>query len=804
MESLIQDLRYAARTLLRSPGFTLVAVLTLGLGIGANTAIFSVLYAVLLRPLPYPEPGRLVGLSQTYRGSRYERSVDWRQYRFLDENSKVFESLAVTTNLGFNVYTGEAADRVNGMRVSSDLFRVLGVSPLLGRAFSPDEDQPGGPQVAILSYGYWQRRFGGDRSIVGRGVTLDGAPYTVVGVMPAGFQTQPEADVWSTVAQVSRTVGSGSNLTLIGRLKPGLSLARAQAEFAPTLAAFREAFKGRNLPPEVGLGLYPQRQLIVTDLKRPLQVLLGAVGFVLLIACANVAGLLLGRATGRGRELALRVALGASRARMIRQLLTESLLLALIGGAVALALARWGLQLLLGFVPPEVRAADIRLDWWAALFTFGVSLVTGVAFGLLPAWQASRPDVHEALKEGAGRTTATAGHGRLRDALAIAEVALSLVLLVGAGLLIRTVGNLLSTDPGFDPRQVLSAEIWLNGTGYDSSATIADFYRRLTAQVELLPGVRSAAVVEAGLPLGRGGNQYVAIEGRAEGASVDYRTITPGYFRTLGIRLEQGRAFTAGDVQGADAVAVVNESFARRYLSGRDAVGRTVSFEGGRGVPRRIVGVVGDVKSFIGNPTPPTVFLPSAQTPAGYTRMFGSWFPIHVVVSAAGDPASLVAGLTRAIHDADPRVPVGRVRPLEEILSASVAQSRFQMLLLVVFAALALVLSAVGIYGIMSYLVSQRRHEIGVRMALGAVPLDVLGMVLRRGLLLAVAGAAAGLVGTVALTRLLGTWLYGVKPVDLPTFGAVTALLLLVALAACWLPAHRAAGVDPVVALRSE
>jgi putative ABC transport system permease protein len=803
MDSLIQDLRYAIRTLLRSPGFTLVAVLTLALGIGANTAIFSVLYAVLLRPLPYPEPGRLAGLAQVYRGSRSEQPVDWREYRFLDENSKVFEALAVSTNLGFNVFTGQEADRARGMRVSSDFFRVLSVSPLLGRAFSADEDQPGGPQVAILSYGYWQRRFGGDRSIVGRAVALDGAPYTVVGVMPSGFQTQPEADVWSTVAQVSRTVGSGTNLRLIARLKPGLSFGRARTEYAPTLAAFRESFRGR-LPHEVTFELYPQRRMIVSDLRTPLQVLFGAIGFVLLIACANVAGLLLGRATGRGRELALRVALGASRARLMRQLLTESVLLSLVGGAVALLLARWGLQLLLTFVPPEIKAAGIRLDWWAVAFTFAVALVTGVAFGLLPAWHASRPDLQEALKEGSGRTTATAGHGRLRDVLAAGEVALSLVLLVGAGLLIRTVGNLLHTDPGFDPRHVLSAEIWLNGTGYDSSGAIADFYRRLTGQVALLPGVRSAAVVEAGLPLERGGNQYVMIEGRAEGASVDYRTITPEYFRTLGIRLTQGRAFTSGDVQGADPVAVVNETFARRYLAGRGAVGRTVSFEGGTRPPRRIVGVVGDVRSFIGSPPMPTVFLPSAQTPAGYTRMFGSWFPIHVVVSVAGDPGSLVTGLTRAIHDTDPRVPVGRVRPLEVVLSSTVANSRFQMLLLAVFAGLALVLAAVGIYGVMSYLVAQRRHEIGVRLALGAVPLDVLGMVLRRGLLLALAGAGAGLVGAVGLTRLLRSWLYEVSPLDIPTFTAVTALLLLVALAACWIPARRATKVDPVGALRSE
>jgi putative ABC transport system permease protein len=803
MDALIQDLRYAGRTLRRSPGFTIVAVLTLALGIGANTAIFSVLYAALLRPLPYPDPGRLMGLSVLDGGSRYERSVDWREYRFLDENSRVFESLAVSTNLGFNVFTGGEADRARGMRVSSGFFHALGVSPLLGRAFSPDDDRLGGPNVAMLSYGYWRRRFGGDRSIVGRAITLDGAPYTVVGVMPSGFQTQPQADVWSTVGQVSRTVGSGANLRLTGRLKAGLSPARAGAEFASTAAAFKEAFSGR-ISPDARLELHPQRQLIVSDLRTPLQVLFGAIGFVLLIACANVAGLLLGRAAGRGRELAVRVALGASRGRVIRQLLTESVLLSLIGGAVALLLARWGLDALLTFVPADIKAMGVRLDWWAIGFTFALSLASGVVFGLLPAWQASRPDVHEGLKEGSGRTTAAVGHGRMRDALAVAEIALSLVLLVGAGLLIRTVGNLLRTDPGFDPRHVLSAEIWLNGTGYDSSAAIAGFYHRLTSRVELLPGVRSAAVVEAGLPLERGGNQYVTIEGRADGASVDYRTVTPGYFRTLGIPLARGRAFGAGDVEGADPVAVVNESFARRYLADRVAVGRTVSFDGGRRPPRRIVGVVGDVRSFIGSPARPTVFLPSAQTPAGYTRIFGSWFPIHVVVSAAGDPAAMVVGVTRAIHDTDPRVPVGRVRPLEEVLSQSVAESRFQMLLLSVFAGLALVLAAVGIYGVMSYLVAQRRHEIGVRLALGAVPREVLRLVLRRGLGLALTGAALGLLGSVALTRLLGGFLYGISPADPATYAAVTALLLLVALAACFIPARRAARVDPVVALRSE
>jgi putative ABC transport system permease protein len=803
VDTLIQDLRYAIRTLLKSPGFTLVAVVTLALGIGANTAIFSVLYGVLVKPLPYSEPDRLVGLSEVYRGARDERSVTWRQYQFLSANSNVFEAVGVSTGVGFNVFTGGAADRANGERVSSNFFHILGVSPMLGRTFTADEDQVGGPQVAILSDGYWRRRFGGDPSIVGRAIDLDGAPYTVVGVMPQGFQSLPPADLWSTVAQVSRTVGNGSNLRLIGRIKPGLTFAQAQSGFAATVAALREA-EPQNLSRDSRYEMYPFGQLAVTGLRAPVTELFGAVAFVLLIACANVAALVLGRSAQRGRELAVRVAFGASRGRILRQLVTESLLLALLGGAVALALARWGLDLMLTFVPPDLARVGITLDWRAVLFTFAVSLATGLLFGLFPAYRAAGEDPQDSLREGAGRTTASTGRSRLRSALVVAELALSLVLLVGAGLLIRTVGNLLGTDPGFDPGRVLSAEIWLSGPGFDSTAQIADFYRRLTDRIEAIPGVTSAAVAEAGSPLERGGNDWVTIEGREGGASVDYRTITPGYFRTLSIPVTQGREFGAGDGPGAGLVAIVNETFARRLLSAHDAIGRMVFLEGSRNPPRRIVGVVGDVKSEIANAVPPTLFIPSAQTPVGLTQIFGGWFPTHVMVRASGDPAALAGAVRAAIHDTDPRVPVGRVRALDEVLSESVAFHRFQMLLIAVFAALALLLAAVGTYGVMSYLVAQRTHEIGVRVALGAVPHDVLGMVLRRGLALAGGGAVLGLIGAAVLTRLLTSQLYGVRPLDPLTFGAVTAVLLLVALVACAIPARRATRVDPMVALRAE
>jgi len=803
MDALIQDLRYAARTLLKSPGFTLVAVLTLALGIGANTAIFSVLYGVLLRPLPYPEPERLVGLSQVYQGGRGERNVNWPQYQFLLANSNVFEAAGVSTGVGFNVFTGGAADRADGMRVSSSFFHILGVSPLLGREFTADEDQVGGPQVAILSYGYWQRRFGGDRSLVGRPIDLDGAPYVVVGVMPESFQSQPPADLWSTVAQVSRSVGTGTNLRLIGRIRNGLTFDQAQAGFTTTVAAMREALP-RTMSKDVRLELYPFRKLVVNNVRTPITELFGAVACVLLIACANVAALVLGRSAERARELAVRAAFGASRGRIVRQLVTENVVLFLLGGGVAVAFARWGLDLLLSFVPASLSAVPIALDWRAVAFTFAVALGTGMVFGFLPAYRATGTAAHDSLREGGGRTTATAARSRLRSALVVAELSLSLILLVGAGLLIRSVDKLLGTDPGFDPARVLSAEIWLSGPGFDSTAQIADFYRRLTGRIEALPGVRSAAVAEAGSPLQRGGNDWVVVEGRTGGASVDYRTITPGYFRTLAIPVKQGREFSTADGAGAELVAVVNETFARQLLSVNDVLGRRVYLEGTGNPPRRIVGLVGDVKSFIGSEVPPTLFIPSAQTPVFITRIFGGWFPTYVMVRAGGDPAGLAPAVRAAIHDTDPRVPVGRVRALREVLTESVSFGRFLMVLLTIFAALALVLAGVGTYGVVSFLVAQRTHEFGVRVALGADPGDVLALVLRRGLALAGGGAALGLVGAAALARLLASQLYGVGPMDLPTFGAVTAVLVAVALCACWIPARRATRVDPMVALRSE
>jgi predicted permease len=801
MESFIQDLRLSVRSLLKTRGFTVASVLALALGIGATTAMFSVLYGVLLRPLPYPESAQIVEPAWNYQGQQSGMNATWRQFQFIEEHSRVFQYLAATTPVGFSVFTGSEAVRASALRVSRDYFHVLGVTPALGRGFLAQEDQPGGAHVVVLSHEFWRQRYAGNVGILGQSILLDGEPYTVVGIMPAGFQAMPAVDLWSTMGLVSATIGGGSNLEVIGRLPPGLSLARARAGLQAMNAAFAEEFKS-EMPKGMRLELMQYQSLVSMDVRSPVLVLFGAIGFVLLIACANVANLLFGRAAARGRELSLRVALGASRGRIVRQLVTESVLLALAGGILGLLLAYWGLHALLTLAPDALpRTTAIHLDRWAMLFAFGISLLTGVLSGFLPAWRAARADVQDVLKESSRSATGSARQGRARNVLVVGEIALSLVLLVGAGLLIRTYANLARTDAGFDAGHLLTAEIWLPGERYDSTAKVTNFYQDVMDRLAAQPGVRSATVVEAGLPLERGGNVNPQIEGQAGRPSVDYRTVTPGFFQTLGVKLDQGRAIASTDAAGSEPVVNVNEAFVRRYLAGRDAVGSVLTLSGS---PRRIVGVVGDVKSFIGNPAPAIIYLPSAQTPIGLTRAFGVWFPTHVIVRTAGDPATLQNSLVRTIRTVDPQVPIGRVRSMDDVLHASLQIQRFVMTLLSIFAALALVLASVGVYGLMSYVVAQRTHEIGVRMAIGARSADVMRLVIGRAMLLAVIGVVLGLVGARLLTHLLSSQLFGVQATDLVTFAGVSGVLVLVALAASYLPARRATRVDPMIALRSE
>jgi predicted permease len=801
MSTLTQDVRYAMRTLARAPTFTAVAVLTLALGIGANTAIFSVVYHTLLRPLPYPDPDRMVGLVLTYPGGRSQLNLSYDEFTRVRTAAPILQHVAVSTAVGFNLFTGTTAERVTGLHVSRDYFRVFGVTPALGREFHDDEDQPGGARVVVLSDALWKRRFGADRAVLGRTLSLDGIGHTVIGVMPPGFEAG--VDVWATVAQVSRTIGGGQNLTVVGRLWPDQTLATTRVPFHAMATAWQRAFS-RRFSPDSRIELASWHDLVVGDLRAPVRLLFGAIGFVLLIACANVANLMVGRAAARGRELSVRVALGATRRRLVRQLLTESVLVALAGGTVALLFAAWGLGALLSLVPGGLPGLDrIPLDGWAFLFTFGVSLVTGLAFGLLPAWRAARASPHDALQESGRRTAGSGRQSRLRSALVVAEVSLSLVLLVGAALLIRTLDNLLHTDPGFDPSGVVAAEIWLGGTRYDSTSAIAAFYDDVVRSAEALPGVAVAAVVEAGVPLQRGGNAYVLIEGVPEGRSVDYRAVTAGYRRALGIALTEGRWFSPADGPGAPRVAVVNGSFARRFLPG-GALGRVVRIGGPASEPRQIIGVVRDVRSFIGDSPQPAVMIPAAQGSASTSRLFGSWFPTYVIARTTGDAATLPAGLDRVIRAADAEVPVGRIRSMDDLFHASLALQRFQTSLLAVFAALAVALAAVGIYGLMATMVTQRTREMGLRVALGAGPRQVERLIVGNAARLTLVGVAVGLAGAVALTRVLRSQLYGVAPTNPPSYVAATVVLGAIALLAAWLPARRAGRVDPMVALRSE
>src|SRR5262245_38273630 len=807
MQTMIQDLRYGARILMKKPGFTLIAVFTIALGIGANTAIFTIINAVLLRPLAYPESERLVHIGRAF-SSNDAGALNEPKFVFLRDHAQSFEAITGIQG-GSDLYLsdGSEAEYVGNLNVTADFFRTLGVAPAIGRGFTAEEDRPAGERVAILGDGLWRRRFGADEGIIGKKIALDGVAYTVVGVMPRGFEYDGPPDVIRPMRVDPSSRNEGYNWTVIGRLKRGVMPDQARSE---TLALFDKF--GAISPSQFEKGKVEHRLMIwrssvTADIQMLLWILLGAVGFVLLIACANVANLQLTRAAGRRKAVAVRMALGADGWRVVRQLLTEGLMLALVGGAAGLLLAVWGLEGMVALIPRGMipRADEINMDWRVLLFALGASILTGVISGLAPALQTLRVDVNRNLKEGAGKTGADVTRGRLRGALVVVEVALALTLTVGAALLLRTFANLRGVEKGFDARHTLTFEILPKGKNYDTVAKVNDLYSRALERFRSLPGVEMAALTNK-LPLDRWFNLPYRLGGQSQlGGAVEYRLISPDYFRAMNMTVRRGRQFSESDEAGAEPVIIVNEAFVRRNFADVEPLGQRLCVGCeyvGDPAMRSVVGVVNDTKQRnLRDAAPSIVFIPLAQAVEGVR---GNLQQASFVLRATGDPLALSAAVRSEMRGLDPAVPVRGVRSMEQLVGRSVAPQRFNMSLLGLFAALGLVLAAVGIYGVIAYGVSQRTHEIGLRMALGAQASDVIKMVVGRGMALAMIGVAVGLGASYALTRLMKTLLFGVSATDPLTFTVIALSLGLIALLACWIPARRAAKVDPMIALRCE
>ena len=815
MNNLLQDLKHGLRVLLKNPGFTAAAIIVLALGIGANTAIFSVVNAVLLRPLPFHDPARLVQIwhvppAKSFPGmTEFAVSaanfVDWQQ------QNDVFDKMAIYTGSSLNLTGREQPEALQGAAVSADFFSTLQVQPMLGRTFTPDQDQQGENHAVVLTYGLWKSRFAANPNIAGQTVSFDGQPYIVTGVMGPKFKFPGWAQYWTPMGWTDkeRAVRGEHHYMVIGRLKPNTPIPQAQAQMNAISARLAQQY------PEDDKGwgavVIPLREQLVSDVRPALLVLLGAVAFVLLIACANVANLVLAKTFGRRKEIAIRVALGATGSRVVQQILAETLLLSFAGGALGLLLAHSGIALILKFLSDNLpKSTEVTLDASVLTFTIFISIVTGVIAGLLPAIRMTKTNVNDALKQGLGKTDSDSGGRRTRSILVVSEVALSLILLVGAGLMIRSLWLLSTLDAGFDPHNVLTMTIVVPRNKYSRPIDEIAFFDRVLSKVRVLPGVVSAGLIDD-LPLNNeGSHQPFAIEGRpvqamSDQPEIDTRTITPGYMSTMRIPLRRGRDFSAADGPDRPGVVLISESMAKRFWPNEDPIGRHLTMTFFPDKVREIVGIVGDVKleGMDTAASSATVYLPTAQLSGS---SLGEWhsFPMQLAVRTQLQPASLVSAVKNTIHSIDSDQPVTDIMTMDDVVDTSLSQRRFSMLLLAAFAVLALLLAAVGIYSVLAFAVRRRVREIGIRVALGAEVKDILQLVLTEGMKPALIGLLLGVAGALALGRVLASFIYGIAAYDLLTFAAVATLLAAVALLASIIPAYRAARIEPTRALREE
>src|SRR5688572_249684 len=812
-ETLVQDVRYGTRVLLKHKAFTLIAVSTLALGIGANSAIFSVVNELLLRPLPYQDPDRIVMLWEVSPGGRHQNTTSRANFRAWHAQSTSYEHMAAFSDQRLTLTGNFEPEEVSGQMAMPEIFKVLGVQPILGRTLLPEDAQPNSALVVVLSHGLWQRRFGGQASVIGQPIMLNGINREVVGVMPPNFQfhikqrsgTGRPAEVWLNLPMATGNTENerGRFLSTVAKLKPGVTAEQAGAELRTIEARLSDEVPefNKNYSPEV----LPLREQFFGNVRRPLWLMLGAVGFVLLIACANVANLLLSLATSREKEIAVRAALGARRTRIVRQLLTESLLLALLGSALGLGFAWLGIKALMLISPKDlVNFQSVSMNMTVLLWTLGVSILTGIIFGMAPALQISRLNLNDSLKEGGkSESSQASGSRRLRSALVVSEIALAVVLLASAGLLIRSFVRLQQVDRGFDTENILTMVIRLPAAKYPEDPHIITFFNQALERVRQLPSVRSVGMVNF-LPLygGLGSNTGFKIEGRpmpppGQGPGTDVRVADAGYFQSMGIPLLRGRNFSDAEQREPKRVILINEALARKHFPDEDPIGRRLDvamFE--NPMPAEIIGVVGNVRydSLI-DESPPAVYFPLPDL--AYPFM-------SLVIRTDGDPAALAPSVQREIRTVDPSQPVSDVRTMDQVMSEWVSRSRFNTLLLGLFAALATLLSAVGIFGVMNYSVALRTREIGLRLAVGAQPRQVLVLILKQGLVLTIFGVVLGLAAAFALTRLLSGLLFGVAAVDATTFATISLLLVFVSLLACYLPARRAMRIDPLSALRYE